>query len=247
MSPKDHKIINIAAIRAIFESSGYVRSAFTEYEDGVEPIAIGEETSKITGHCIMGALGHAFEIGNNPMWNIRDYDIFSIEDLERQMAVRHDVMDIAKIACERVNEFRKLTDVNWQDVHVTKNTSLAQAIEFIMSYNDNVAGVTFAIPMIHTHNRHDTNFNLSKNESVWLGGTRKKDCTSEGEWAGYLRTQEYCANTGIWGNMRKTTKDCSIRCATMIPTDDSNDALEDIYSLLDEVEVLQAVPVSVMA
>ena len=242
MSPKDNKEINMAKLRAMFEQFGYTRGEFTEMDN----------KGNITGHCLMGALGHAYDIGNDPMFNITMGHINEIADSGRRAAIQQDVIDIASVAYQRSRQRSNLTSKHPVGVAFIE-VNVHEAAGRIMSYNDSVAGSQWAIPIHHTHDhywRRATNgYKGGKNQVVWLGARTKKASRDEHEWEMYKAKKESNKHAGHFDPIRYNTDECTLDCATWVTDNDL--ALQDIYSLLDEVEVLQQervhVPVQVEA
>tara|TARA_R110000787_G_scaffold251537_2_gene357030 strand:+ start:124 stop:885 length:762 start_codon:yes stop_codon:yes gene_type:complete len=236
MSPTGDKKVNIGRIRAMFSQYGFSRNHWTTFE------VDGDESTPITGHCLMGALGHAYEIGNSSVWQIDLDSIRSMPDTIMSEAVKEDLSDIARMAAIMTNEYRREhSGYDYDAIEDVENIYADGQAGVIMDFNDSVAGYRLAIPELHRHDVHwlprkkDGNLQ-TKHQVVWLGPRTKKDGSAD-DWYRYTSEKDY-AKRSEHLVMRYTTKDCTSDCAQMVQANDEA-SLEDIYELLDRVEAYQ--------
>ena len=239
MSPKGDKKVNMGILRAMFSQYGFSRNQWTTFE--IED----DYSSKITGHCLMGALGHAYEIGNSSVWQIDMDSITNMADLGMSNAIKEDLEDIARMAAIMTNEYRqKYPSYGRNEIEDVENIHSDQQATIIMDFNDTIAGYRLSIPELHRHHvqwlpRKKDGTLQTKHQSVWLG-TRTKNGDKEDKeaWERYLYEKNYAANNPDLV-MRYNTNECTHECAQMVQA--NNEAsLEDIYELLDRVEAYQA-------
>ena len=100
MSPKGDKKVNIGILKAMFSQYGFSRNHWTTFE------VDGDPDTPITGHCLMGALGHAYEIGNSAIWQIALDTIKRMPDAITYEAVKGTLRDIARISTNMTNTYR---------------------------------------------------------------------------------------------------------------------------------------------
>lgn len=231
MSPLDNLKVNINKIREMFNQYGYVQGSFTRIDEDSDSKTFGQ----ITGHCLMGALGHAYEIGNSDIFDIGIDQILAIEDTEKREAIITDMLDIAQATKDATNNWHKeqSKDYNVSNVPVNKTT----AAEFIMTYNDTIAGAVFTLPISHPHYPQEFP-HLKKKQTVWLGAkTLKGTGTKTHEWDMLKNLKRFYANNNNWANIKYNSDDCVVECAQWVH--DSDIALQDIYSVLDAAEQIQ--------
>ena len=237
MSPTGDKKVNMNILRAMFSQYGFSRNHWTTFE------VDGDPDTPITGHCLMGALGHAYEIGNSSIWQIDLDSIRNMPDTVMSEAVKEDLSDIARMAAIMTNEYRREhSGYDYDAIEDVENIYADGQAGVIMDFNDSVAGYRFAIPELHRHDVHwlprkkDGNLQ-TKHQVVWLGPRTKKDGSAD-DWYRYTSEKDY-AKRSEHLVMRYTTKDCTSDCAQMVQANEEA-SLEDIYELLDRVEEYQA-------
>jgi hypothetical protein len=236
MSPKGDKKVNIGILRAMFSQYGFSRNHWTTFE--IEE----DSSSKITGHCLMGALGHAYEIGNSSIWQIDMDSITGMADLEMSTAIKKDLADIARMAAIMTNEYRrKHLGYDYDAIEDVENIHGDSQAGVIMDFNDTIAGYRLAIPELHRHDvqwlpRKKDGTLQARHQVVWLG-TRTKSGGKD-DWDRFQAEKGYAANNPHLV-MRYTTNECTQECAQMVQANDDA-SLEDIYELLDRVEAYQA-------
>ena len=236
MSPKGDKKVNIGILRAVFSQHGFSRNHWTTFEID------DDSSSKITGHCLMGALGHAYDIGNSLIWQIDMDSITSMPDEEQSKAIKEDVNDIARMAAIMTNEYRREhSGYDYDAIEDVDNIYSDGQAGVIMDFNDSVAGYRLAIPELHRHDiqwlpRKKDGTLQARHQVVWLG-TRTKSGSKE-DWERFQTEKHYAANNPHLV-MRYTTNECTSECAQMVQANDDA-SLEDIYELLNRVEAYQA-------
>jgi len=236
MSPKGDKKVNIGILRAMFSQHGFSRNHWTTFEID------DDSSSKITGHCLMGALGHAYDIGNSLIWQIDMDSITNMPDEEQSNAIKEDVNDIARMAAIMTNEYRRESSgYDYDAIEDVDNIYSDGQAGVIMDFNDSVAGYRLAIPELHRHDiqwlpRKKDGTLQARHQVVWLG-TRTKSGDKE-DWERFQTEKHYAANNPHLV-MRYTTNECTSECAQMVQANDDA-SLEDIYELLNRVEAYQA-------
>jgi|TARA_R110000824_G_scaffold24927_4_gene87274 hypothetical protein len=245
MSPEQQLAMRVdfAKLRTQFQQTGWTSGTFTSREE-----AWGESGLKevdIVQHCLMGAIGHIWELGGE-RYEFRDELVSEAvqnedygEELEqmilalgteaRKRVVQHHYdleytknfitgdIEPSTYGNEKEEWLETLKGEGFTSQQLAKDYNVAMHTEFIMGYNDNVHGREFAIPSNHVHRAGESYGNEpAKTEPSVI----------------YLSKED--VDSARWGTA-VGTHNCSIDCARWIRVDQET-AIKDLYKLFDYVE-----------
>lgn len=154
MTTKTKITIDFTPVKDILSKFGWVEGSMTSFE------AYG--SGKITGHCLMGAFGHAYEQGNSGL------DAVTIISMNGQGAqITKNLIELGKVAKQHrdllvyhghfVSGKSDEEYIEQRTIHtgVTKEQAkLEIASSNIIDYNDSIAPLEF---YIHEHHQHIVN------------------------------------------------------------------------------------------
>jgi len=259
--------LDFAKLRTQFEETGWSAGSFTNIEESWHPN--GEQLEDKVSHCLMGALGRIYELGGS-RFEFRDElitEAVTNEDYGKeleQMIIALGAESRKRTIAHHYNktysnqyfkgdiptsEYGQDKD-NWLDTlsdeEIANDYFLGMQAEFIMSYNDNVHGIEFAIPEHHEHVILEEGQSLSIDDPNrrWESQTRTpREEAMLPKMHVYL-TKEKHANDAHPTKVHNQigTDDCTIACARWVRVDQET-AIQGLYEMFDHIEKQQHVGV----